>query len=193
MTSDVQNPNGKIEYPELADQWHVSGCYQAPSALHGWLTGYLAAGARLNHEAWLEEAQDYLEIETCSVELEQMLLALYDDALHSLKDESMAYDLLLPDDEEADLDEQVECLAQWSKGFLDGFGASGKLSGRPDDDVAEVLKDMDAFSQAGMEHSTDPEDLQLYMELVEHARVAALTVFYAFNKSGPSQVPEIVH
>ncbi len=99
----------------------------------------------------------------------------------------MAYQVLLPDDEEADVDEQVECLAQWSKGFLDGLGASGKITGRPDKDVMEVLQDLDAFSQAQVDDVNDPENVQLLNELAEHARVAALTVFYAYNK--PAQPP----
>ena len=106
----------------------------------------------------------------------------------------MSYQPLLPDEEEADLDEQIECLAQWSKGFLDGIGASGKLSGTVDNDVMEVLRDLDAFSQAEAGDNPDAETAQLYLELAEHARVAALTVFYAFNKSAPgSQVPEVLH
>ena len=99
----------------------------------------------------------------------------------------MAYQVLLPDDEEADVDEQVECLAQWSKGFLDGLGASGKITGRPDKDVMEVLQDLDAFSQAQVDDVNDPENVQLLNELAEHARVAALTVFYAYNQ--PQQPP----
>ena len=54
---------------------------------------------------------------------------------------------LLPSDDEADVDEQVESLAQWSKGFLDGFGAAGRISKASPEDVAEVLQDLDAFSK----------------------------------------------
>ena len=36
-----------IEFSAAADLWLESRCYQTPSALHGWLTGYLASGARL--------------------------------------------------------------------------------------------------------------------------------------------------
>ena len=181
-----------IEYPVLAELWDASGCYQTPSALHGWLSGYLASGARLPADGWIQEAMDYLEIDDCPEELRAILVALYDSVLKQMSADDMGYALLLPDDEEADIDEQVDCLAQWSKGFLDGFGASGKVSGRPDTDVLEVLQDLDAFSQAQLEDVNDPENVQLYMELAEHARVAALTVFYAYNKPAP-QVPEVLH
>jgi len=181
-----------IEYPALADLWDDTGCYQTPSALHGWLTGYLASGARLSGEAWLAEAMDYLEIEEAPGGLKAVLTELYGQMLKQMQAEDMSYGLLLPDDEEADIDEQVECLAQWSKGFLDGFGASGKVSGRPDEEVLEVLQDLDAFSQAQIEDVNDPENAQLFLELAEHARVAALTVFYAFNSPAP-KAPETLH
>ncbi|HBS43057.1 MAG TPA: hypothetical protein DEA26_10275 [Oceanospirillales bacterium] len=182
------------EYPDLADQWDTCGCYQSPSALQGWLTGYLASGARLTTSRWLEEAMDYLELDELPTDLQTTLSALYDQVLAGLQAEDMAYEPLLPDDEEADIIEQIDCLAQWSKGFLDGIGASGKLTGSIDSDVMEVLRDLDAFSQAEAGEIADAEAGTLYLELAEHARVAALTVFYAFNKSAPgAQVPEVLH
>lgn len=176
-----------LNYPELADQWEDDECFQSPSALHGWLTGFLSAGARLTTDSWLQEAADYLEIEAVTEGLRPLLVGFYADVVDTLGAEDMAYQVLLPDDEEADVDEQVECLAQWSKGFLDGLGASGKITGRPDKDVMEVLQDLDAFSQAQVDDVNDPENVQLLNELAEHARVAALTVFYAYNK--PQQPP----
>ena len=53
-------------FSDLADIWLNARCFQTPSALHGWLTGYLAAGARLKPEDWMREALDYLELEETS-------------------------------------------------------------------------------------------------------------------------------
>ncbi|PHS00343.1 MAG: hypothetical protein COA68_05545 [Oceanobacter sp.] len=175
-----------IEYPELADLWEESGCFQTPSALHGWLSGYLASGARLAPESWLKEAADYLEVDDLPEALSKAVIDMYVQVVEQLSAEDMDFNLLLPDDEEADVDEQVECLAQWSKGFLDGIGASGKLTRTPDKDVFEVLQDLDAFSQAHIEDINDPDNAELYLGLTEHARVAAMTVFYAYNQPAPS-------
>lgn len=172
-----------IDFNAAADLWVESRCYQTPSALQGWLTGYLAAGGRLSAEAWLQEAQEYLELEEApSDALRALLQEFYNDVLQGLAGDSLEFTLLLPADEDADIDEQVECLAQWSKGFLDGFGASGKIQDKVPDDVLEVLQDLDAFSQAELEDVQDPQNELLYLELAEHARVAALTVFYAMNQ-----------
>ncbi|WP_286716777.1 UPF0149 family protein [Thalassolituus sp. UBA2009] len=181
-----------IEFSAAADLWLESRCYQTPSALHGWLTGYLASGARLKAADWLLEAQEYLELEeTPEAPLQTFLQTFYDDVLLGLSGESMEFSVLLPADEDADIDEQVECLAQWSKGFLDGFGASGQIQGKVPEDVLEVLQDLDAFSQASLDDPQDPQNEMLYLELAEHARVAALTVFYGMNKTAPA--PKTLH
>jgi hypothetical protein len=89
----------------------------------------------------------------------------------------------LPESDDCELSQQVEAMAQWCKGFLDGFGAAGKFSGKLDDDTKEVLQHFDAFSQVELTAEDSPEDSEdLLHELVEHARVAALTVFLAFNE-----------
>lgn len=176
-----------LEFNQLADTWLEAGCHQSPSALHGWLAGYLAAGARLNTTQWLTEAQDYLELDNApDAKLHNALVDFYDRVLLAIAGESMDFTLLLPSDDDADVDEQVECLAQWSKGFLDGVGASGHIQGQLPEDISEVLQDLDAFSQASLDDPKDPENEILYLELVEHARLAALTVFYALNQPTPS-------
>ncbi|WP_221793124.1 UPF0149 family protein [Oceanobacter mangrovi] len=174
----------KIDFANTADLWLESRCYQSPSALHGWLSGYLSSGARLTQNQWMNEALDYLELEEePSEQLVQTLRYFYDDVLATISAEEMAYAPLLPKDDESDVVEQVECLAEWSKGFLDGFGASERAAGQLPKDVLEVLNDLDAFSQAQLEDENDPSNEAMYLELAEHARIAALTVFYSMNRS----------
>jgi len=177
-----------IDFNAAADLWVESGCFQTPSALQGWLSGFVAAGGRLTEEAWMHEAQEYLELEKDLPDnLKDMLRDLYEETLEGLGAESMDFAILLPADEDADIDEQVDCLAQWSKGFLDGFGASGRVQGKVPDDVMEVLQDLDAFSNAQLDDPADPDNEMLYLELAEHARIAALTVFYAMNQQAPAK------
>ena len=176
-----------IDFNTAADLWVESGCFQTPSALQGWLTGFLSAGGRLTDDAWMVEAQEYLELENDLPDnLKDLLRDFYEEVLTGLSGEAMDFAILLPADEDADIDEQVECLAQWSKGFLDGFGASGRVQGKVPEDVMEVLQDLDAFSNAQLDDPADPDNEMIYLELAEHARIAALTVFYAMNQQGPA-------
>ncbi|ASP37761.1 hypothetical protein CHH28_03315 [Bacterioplanes sanyensis] len=174
-------------FSDLADIWLQARCFQTPSALHGWLTGFLSAGGRLKPDAWMREASDYLEMEDALDDgLSQALANFYPAVLQSLAQENMQFQPLLPDDDDADVDEQLDCLVQWSKGFLDGFGASGNVQGQLPADVTEVLRDLDAFTGATLEDPADPENEFLLQQLTEHARMAALTVFYSLNQSPQS-------
>lgn len=173
-------------FSDLADQWLEAKCYQSPSAMHGWLAGHIACGARINTPQQVAIAIDYLELlDPPSEAMLASVKSLYESTLSNMNQEDMTFSLLLPSDEDADVDEQVDCLAQWSKGFLDGFGAAGTVRGQLAADIVEILGDFDAFSQASVDDPTDPTNAALYMELTEHARLAAMTVFYALNQTLP--------
>ena len=136
---------------------------------------------------WLSEAQAILSLDgDISPNLHNALMDFYEQVVTDLSHENMAYSLLLPADEDADIDEQVDCLAQWSQGFLTGFGYAGRAQQSLSSDVMEVLEDLAAFAQAELDDPKDPSNETLYFELVEHARVAALTVFYALNSTSHS-------
>ena len=176
--------NISIPFHQFANAMVTIGALGSPSGLHGWLTGYLSTGARLTDAQWQEEAENYLETpETLPKPVQSLMTLFYGWVLKGLENESMNFTLFLPESDDCELSQQVDAMAQWSKGFLDGFGAAGKFSGKLDNDTKEVLPHFDAFSQVELTADDSPEDSEdLLHELVEHARVAALTVFLAFNE-----------
>lgn len=176
-----------LDFNDLADIWLQANCYQTPSAIQGWLSGHIAAGARLQPAQWLQEAQELLSLDDeMPAALQNALVEMYEQVLSDLSNDALSYSLLLPADEDADVDEQVDCLAQWSQGFLIGFGYAGRVQQRLPSDVQEVLEDLAAFSQAELDDHQDPDNEALYLELVEHAKVAALTVYYSMNNNAHS-------
>jgi uncharacterized protein YgfB (UPF0149 family) len=176
--------NISIPFHQFANAMVTIGALGSPSGLHGWLTGYLSTGARLTDAQWQEEAENYLETpEALPKPVQSLMTLFYGWVLKGLENESMNFTLFLPESDDCELSQQVDAMAQWSKGFLDGFGAAGKFSGKLDNDTKEVLQHFDAFSQVELTADDSPEDSEdLLHELVEHARVAALTVFLAFNE-----------
>lgn len=186
--------NISIPFDQFANAMVKIGALGSPSGLHGWLTGYLSSGARLSNDEWQREAEDYLETpEAVPQAVRSLMTVFYGWVLEGLQDEGMAFTLFLPDEDDADLTARVTSFAQWSKGFLDGFGASGVVKGIPDKEIVEVLEHFDAFSQADLAlDEADEESEGIFLELSEHARVAALTVFLAFNQpaTGPASAPE---
>lgn len=159
------------------------GALASPSALQGWLMGYICTGARLNKEQWLEESAEYMGLPNAWSDKSKLpVLGFYQDELKAIQAEEMSYSLLLPDDD-TDFGVRMQAFSEWSKGFLDGFGASGRISESDlDEEVMEVLKHYDAFSYGIEEDEIDEDGERLFTELVEHARVTALFMFYHFNK-----------
>ncbi len=167
----------------------AQGALNSPTALQGWLVGYAATGARLNKEQWLIESANYLDMQEAWVDKSKLpMLAFYQDELKALQAEDMDFQLLLPDDDE-EFSVRMQAFSDWAKGFLDGFGASGRVNeDRLDEDVVEVLRHYDAFSYGIEEDEIDEDGEKLFTELVEHARVTALFLFYHFNQKqqGPA-------
>lgn len=159
------------------------GALTSPSALQGWLTGYVCTGARLNKQQWLEESAEYLGLQEDWMDKAKLpILGFYQDELKNIQTEDMSYQLLLPSDDE-EFGIRMQAFSEWAKGFLDGFGASGRINEKDlDEEVMEVLKHYDAFSYGIEEEDIDDDSERLFTELVEHARVTALFLFYHFNK-----------
>jgi uncharacterized protein YgfB (UPF0149 family) len=185
--------NISIPFHQFANAMVTIGALGSPSGLHGWLSGYLSTGARLSDQEWQVEAENYLETpETLPKPVQSLMTVFYGWVLQGLENESMNFTLFMPEEDDCELSQQVDALAQWSKGFLDGFGAAGKVSGKLDDDTREVLQHFDAFSQVELTADDSVEDSEnLLHELVEHARVAALTVFLAFNEPEVAE-PQVI-
>lgn len=159
------------------------GALNSPSALQGWLTGYVATGARLNKVQWLQESADYLGLpDAWSDKSKLPVLGFYQDELKRIQAEDMDYQLLLPDDDD-ELTVRMQAFSDWAKGFLDGFGASGRVNESSlDEEVMEILRHYDAFSYGIEDDEIDEGGEKLFVELVEHARVTALFMFYHFNQ-----------
>lgn len=162
----------------------AQGAIQSPASLQGWLTGYFSTGARLNPLQWLEESAEYMGLPNPWDEKSKLpLAAFYQEELKRLEGEDMDYQLLLPSDED-EFAVRMQGLADWAKGFLDGFGASGRITESDlNEDVMEVLKHYDAFSYGVEEDEIDEDGERLLVDLIEHARVTALFMFYHFNQA----------
>lgn len=150
------------------------------SEVHGFVTGLLAGGVRLNRqqlikiiEAHTETDQAFDEVLVAS--LWQMQLATLD----ALGASELVFTPLLPTDEEK-LVERVTALADWCQGVLAGFG----LAVRGDDnrlqegDIQETLQDLVNIAHVGGDLDAETEeDEEAYMELYEFVRLAVIHLF----------------
>ena len=172
------------------------GAINHPSELHGLLAGELAAGERLSSERWENLVLEHLGCDRL-LEEEQgdepaspraLLHAFYAATLAALQSEEMDFRLLLPP-EQAPLNERLEALSNWVRGFLEGMArAAGDGLSRAPDDIRELIRDFVAISQVESEADDAEEDGDRDIEEIsEYIRVGVLNVFAEFNHPQPDQ------
>lgn len=181
MWEDSGQGDGVFDFDELANHLLEQGSSVSPSRLHGCLSGLLSAGANEEPEYALDALGQALDTQVHG-ELAERVMQLYRVTALALVDEEFAFYPLLPDDED-ELAERTEALADWCSGFLAGFAYAGAAHGTPalSPDSKEVMTDLAAIAQAtvGDDEDDEAEDdaENSYQELVEYLRFAVLNVF----------------
>lgn len=180
------------EYDEWADRLLRLQAIASPAELQGMLCGRLSGGQRLEQEAWLKAAGEFMDLvepdldQALDSESRTALLALYEENLAGLNAPTRALRLLLPPDQ-LSLRQRIDALAGWCQGFLHGLGASGLEGGSQlSPEVAEALRDFAQIAQARLDEAEADENEIYYTELVEYVRLAALTLYVEFNSAPPA-------
>ncbi|HKK57251.1 UPF0149 family protein [Marinobacter sp.] len=184
------------------EQWaNIFAAHQAfshPSELHGTLCGRLAAGARMQESDWLAIVCEHMGLPATGAEdsatLHHFMSAAYDRTLGQLEAADMSFRPLLPDDDYA-IEQRLEALIAWVRGFLEGMALSaGQSLGQAPDEIRELIEDMVAISQLSDEEEQDDESEQQLMEIIEYVRLGALSVFTEFNPpERPKQAGPTLH
>lgn len=182
--SETQSPEDFIpEYYEICDMLIAEDSMTSSAAeVHGLLSGYLSAGARFSHEAWLKLAAELTDITDFRHESSKLALTdLYDGVLAQLEQVDFGFKLLLPDDD-LTLADRAEALGSWCQGFLTGFGLQGGHTNESlTDELKEALGDMEQISQIELEPEAGEESESDLMELQEYIRMSAIMIFTEFN------------
>ncbi|UPG94027.1 UPF0149 family protein [Luteibacter aegosomatissinici] len=147
------------------------------SEFHGSLVGYISAGGSFPGGNVL----DALKIEpdpAPNANEAAMLGRLRHQTEEWLADTDLSFMPWVPDDE-SPLHERVEGLADWTRGFLGGFGLGGSPEAAKalSEDAREILRDMAtiASTEVTLDDDVDGDEDSL-IELEEYVRVGALTL-----------------
>ena len=101
--------------------------------------------------------------------------------------EDYTFQPLLPGDEQS-LGSRLSALAMWCDGFNAGFaGAWVKDDAAMSEETREVLDDFSRIAQVEQEDEETPEnenEVNL-MEIIEYARMAAITIYLQNNSGRP--------
>ncbi|MCG7198333.1 UPF0149 family protein [Marinobacter pelagius] len=173
------------EFERWANVFTAHQAFSHPSELHGVLCGRLAAGSRIEEPEWLSMVCEHMGLPEAAAEesddLAPFMNRAYDQTLALLQSADMNFHPLLPDDDYA-IEQRLEALVAWVRGFLEGMAlAAGESLGQAPDEIRELIEDMVAISQLSEDEEADEESEQQLLEITEYVRLGALAVFTEFN------------
>ncbi|MFT5032103.1 MAG: hypothetical protein ACI89D_002606 [Bermanella sp.] len=170
------------DHDDIANVFVELGALYPPSELHGFFVGQQVLGVRIDDVESRTQVEQLLDIESIKAEHWQHLLALKLAAAAQLGAEISAMALLLPDDD-VDLGQRVAAVGSWCQGFLTGFAMAGKQRQTTEGQqqysktVSEILSDIAAISQAGLDSEESDETQAHFQALVEYLEMATVTIF----------------
>jgi uncharacterized protein YgfB (UPF0149 family) len=184
MTSPEPEKALTADFEQWANLYTIHKAFSHPSELHGSLCGRLAAGARMNLDEWLQLVCENMGIPKTAVDesdaLAGFMSAAYDQALTAMKASDMTFTPVLPDDDYS-LDQRVQALSAWVRGFLEGMAVGADALGEAPEEIRELIEDMVAISQVSETEEDSEEGEYQFNEVVEYTRLGALAVFTEFN------------
>jgi uncharacterized protein YgfB (UPF0149 family) len=183
-----------VLYVEVAQALAGAGSSVDAAEAHGLLCGALCVRGRYRLTDWLEELLPDSPQADPGDDPHSPLVVLHASTTTTLTGTEMAFQPLLPDDDEA-LAQRVASLAGWCQGFLYGFGtaSSQRASAKLSADVAEILSDFAEIARGG-DVGAESESIEeaAYAELVEYLRAGTQLIHDELEseRTGPAAGPQ---
>lgn len=188
----LPTPGQPPGFDDFANQLLMEGSAQSPAYLHGGICGVYASAGPIPAEECLAASSQALEL-ALKGELSESALLLAAHSRAALLDEEFGFQLFLPDDE-TEIYQRVQALAEWCRGFLAGYALllQQDSPGGLDSDSSESLRDMAAIAEAAVDAEADEEESETHFyEISEYLRFAALNLF--MNRLGDDDPPPADH
>jgi len=179
------------DYDDLADMLIKLNASTEAAEAQGLLCGMMCAAGRADKQVWLQQvlgiAPDPSDL--LAKELISQLEALYQDTLRGMyDDESLAFQLFLPDDN-VRIEEQAAGLSEWVQGFLLGFSIRSldDLHDELKEEIEGLLEDFVEITRLDMSPGEDEnEDESACMEIEEYIRMSAMFIFMSLQPAASS-------
>ena len=153
---------------------------------HGTLCGMIINNISLS--GWLAHTLDEMPDpgNVLASEHMQLLEGLFELTREQLDKDDLSFELLLPDDSD-DFGLRLLGLAGWCQGFLYAVGVTGAVDEDGlDETTRECLSDLLEISKLSHEEEASDEAEMQFAEIVEHVRMATLTLNETLNPLKPS-------
>lgn len=172
------------DYQTLSSALQLANAPITASETHGIITGSLCANQHDDKGHWLKLILGTDKPEELKVfgQLINQLISAYAEARQSLNDADFSHELLMPDGD-ASLQERVEAIADWSRGFVlglveNGLKAPSSLAG----DAGEFMQDLTAISEVTPDDDDNLEGQEKSLaELIEYVRIGVRLVYEELN------------
>lgn len=167
----------KVSYSQLDKTLRKLGAQLCAAETHGLLTGILTLGAVKPSEDSLRTALlENLDCEKPSKTEWGIIDAASVKIAEDLEQINCEFNMLLPNDE-SELNERIDALGYWCRGYLSGLGLAGVTSDHlSNDTVKELVQDLSQIAHVSIETDSSEEDEANFMELVEYVRVAVQNI-----------------
>lgn len=162
------------KYDELGQQLKKAQSAASAAEAHGFASGWIASGT--NWQSAPVTFQQTLEL--TSMEAVAPLMSKYAEEIAAgLCDVDFGFQLFLPD-EGVVINERREALSDWCRGFLSGFGLTGRFQDAElSDEVKELLRDFSQIAQVDDDIPEDDENESDLVEITEYVRMGAIMVY----------------
>lgn len=165
-----------ISYLKLENTLAKLGAQLNAAETHGLLTGILSLAYTANAETWQSTLLDNLDCATPTKTQWGVLRATSNNIVEGLSDLNFSFDLLLPDDD-MPLEERVDALCFWCRGYLSGLGLIGiTKEDLANETINELIQDLSQLAHTNMETDASEDDENNFVELVEFVRVAVQNI-----------------
>jgi uncharacterized protein len=151
---------------------------------HGMATGMLCVNEQTESAFWLAELMR--NGNSALDENINVLVRLFEETRRLLASEEFEFDLFLPEDD-ASLNELVEALKSWCRGFLFGVSSKGSSASDWSKDACEILKDIAEFTKLDADAEGE-EDERAFVEVTEYLRSAVMLLRYELSNSSAESV-----
>lgn len=110
-------------------------------------------------------------------DLDAFMIELSEKITEGLSDVDFGFQLLLPDDQ-VGLNSRRQALSDWCRGFLAGFGLTGRFQDAElSEEVQELLRDFGQIAQVEEELPEDDDNESDLTEISEYVRMGAIMCF----------------
>lgn len=194
IKSTAMNSSVLPSFDKISQALEDADLFTNAAEAHGVLSGFVCGGIALDDKSWQPLFNDIVnEGMALSKTMKILMAEIYADVVKQCTDDGLGFNLLLPEDEKP-LDERAEAMAQWSQGFLVGFGMVQQNLNQASEDVQEVIRDIRDISQLSLDFEQEDEESEIaFAEIVEYLRVSAMICFNTFSRNTQQPVSTTLH